>query len=223
MTLKQLLDRNEQHVEGLDDDHFEGLQETQAPEVVSVCCSDSRVPQEGMWSVRESGWMFRVGNIGNQVWDTVDGDRVVDGSLLYPLNHTGTRNVLVVGHTGCGAVTAAYDCVVNDEAPRSPGIHRLVEMLVPVVRDGLESRQVNRDTDRTGVVNQLVEYSVQRQTEFLVESTEIPSDTDVYGFVYDFQAAYGGREGMAYLVSVNGDNEPEPPGGYEEYGRSLLR
>lgn len=222
MKLEQLLDRNKLHAEQIDDDRFDGLQDRQAPEAVSVCCSDSRVPQEGMWSVREAGWMFTVGNIGNQVWDTADGDRVVDGSLLYPLKHTGTRNVLVVGHTGCGAVTAAHDWVVNDEAPQSPGIHRLVEQLVPVVRKGLDSGVVDSDTDKTGVVNQLVEYSVRTQVGFLSESTEIPSDTDIYGFVYDFQGAYGGLKGTTYLVSMNGETDVEPPTGYKEYARSLL-
>jgi len=219
--LEELFERNQKHMNSFGEGHFEGLHGSQRPELVSVCCSDSRVSHAGMWSAEEAGWLFASSNIGNQSWDTVNGKKVVDGSLLYPIKHTDTRNVAVVGHTGCGAVTAAYDWVANDTVPQNDGIRELLSTLVPVVEEGLGADIVDKGDDEY-VVNQLVEFSVRRQVEFLDESDEIPDDADVYGFVYDFQGAYGDVEGRTYLVSVNGDTDVGAPEGYEEFVGSLL-
>ena len=46
--LVELLDRNDDHVAAVD---LAAHRDGQRPPVVSVCCSDSRVSQEGMWAV----------------------------------------------------------------------------------------------------------------------------------------------------------------------------
>lgn len=226
-TLLDLLDGNRGHVESLAEDHFDDVQDGQWPEVVSICCSDSRVSQEGMWHVDEPGWLFTPSNIGNQAWDEYEGERVVDGNLLYPIAHTGTRTVAVVGHTGCGAVTAAYRAVTDGETAEHPGIEKRVRSLVPVVEAGLESDEIDADADDETVVNRLVEYNVDRQVAFLHEADAIPDDVSVYGFVYDFQRVYGDQPGRAYLVNHEGETDPDAiaeqlPAAYESFVRRLL-
>ncbi|MFB6087412.1 MAG: carbonic anhydrase [Haloarculaceae archaeon] len=210
-TLRALLDGNAAHVESLAADHFSDVQDAQHPAVVSVCCSDSRVSQEGMWAVDEPGWLFTPSNIGNQAWDTCDGDRVVNGNLLYPVAHTGTKTVVVVGHTGCGAVTAAFQHVAGeaDAADQPTGIRKWVESLVPVVDAGLDSEGVDTTADAETVVNQLVEYNVDRQVAFLRDADEIDDDVAVYGFVYDFQRVYGDVAGRTYLVNRDGETDTD--------------
>ncbi|WP_048077813.1 carbonic anhydrase, partial [Halorubrum sp. AJ67] len=105
--LRDLLDRNDDHVDALAPGVFDRHREGQRPGVVSVCCSDSRVSQEGMFAVDEPGFLFTSGAIGNSVSALVDGERVLDGSVAYPLRHTHTEIIVVVGHTGCGAIDAA--------------------------------------------------------------------------------------------------------------------
>ncbi|NHN61171.1 MULTISPECIES: carbonic anhydrase [Halorussus] len=208
-TLLDLLEGNREHVESLAADHFDAVQDEQRPEVVSICCSDSRVSQEGMWTVAEPGRLFTPSNIGNQVWDEYDGERVVNGNLLYPLAHTGTETVAVVGHTGCGAVTAAYRAVTADESGDYPGIEKWVRSLVPVVEAGLDDEAVDADADADAVVNQLVEYNVHRQVAFLREADALPASASVYGFVYDFQRVYGDVPGRTYLVNDDGETDPD--------------
>jgi len=204
-TLADLLERNAAHVASLPEGYFSAVEASQSPAAVSVCCSDSRVSQEGMWNVRESGWLFTPSTIGNQVWDEQEGELVVDGSVLYPLSYTDTDVALVVGHTGCGAVTAALEAVQDPDA--SPAdLGRWVEHLVPVVEDGLADGRVDAGAD-PGLVDQLVEYNVDRQVAFLQESQELPPETDTYGFVYDFQGVYGEPRGQAYLVNANGETD----------------
>ena len=206
-TLVELFERNRRHVESLPEGHFEEVQEGQEPAVVSVCCSDSRVSQEGMWAIEEPGWLFTAGNIGNQVWDTHDGELVLGGDVLYPIRHAGTEVAVVVGHTGCGAVTAALEAVRADEPLEAPpGIEARIEPLRPVVEDGLEDDRLSGNRD-VRLVDQLVEYNVDRQIEFFREDPAVPDSVTALGFVYDFQGIYGDVEGRCYLVNRDGETD----------------
>ncbi len=208
-VLLTLLAGNEAHVEGLTPDHFVAVREEQRPAAITVCCSDSRVSQEGMWSIDEPGTVFTPSNIGNQTWDDHGGDRIVDGSLLYPIHHAGTEAVAIVGHTGCGAVTAAYDVATGGKPPGPQGVRKWVELLVPVVEEALESGLIDREAATERVVDQLVEYNVDAQARFLRNSRDVPETVSVYGFVYDFHGVYGEEAGRTYLVNLDGTTDPD--------------
>lgn len=223
-TLEELLERNESHVQGLAHDHFAAVQDGQAPAAVSMTCADSRVPQSAMFGVDDPGWLFTPSTIGNQVWDRVDGSRVLDGSVHYPLVETETETALVVGHTGCGAVTAALAAVRGEGEDLPAGIEKWVEGLVPVVEAGLADERVDPDGPAS-LLNQLVEFNVDRQIEFLRERA--PDGVETYGFVYDFQQVYGEEPGRAFLVNANGKTDVEAlrrlvPDRFENSVRRLL-
>jgi carbonic anhydrase len=226
-TLAELLARNRRHVESLSEHHFSAVEEVQSPAMVSVCCSDSRVSQEGMWDVDEPGWLFSVANIGNQTWDAVGEERVVNGDVLYPLRYTATDTAAVVGHTGCGAITATLDDVHGEtDGELPPGIKQRVSWLRAVIEDGLEDPRIESDRDRD-LVDQLVEYNVDRQVAYLKSNEEVPDETTVFGFVYDFQGVYGETRGQCYLVNHDGETDPERlrervPNEYEDHVRRLL-
>jgi carbonic anhydrase len=208
-TIAELLERNARHAESIPKDYFDAVQSGQMPAVVSVCCSDSRVSQEGMWDVDEPGWLFTAGNIGNQVRDRYDGRDVVSGDVLYPIRFTDTRLAAVVGHTGCGAVTATLERVRSDEQTLLPeGIEKRVETLRPIVEAGLDDDRIS-DDETAGVIDQLVEYNVDRQVEFLRAADSVPDSTTVVGFVYDFQGVYGDALGRCYLVNYDGETSAE--------------
>ena len=224
-TLSELLERNARHTGSLPPDYFSGVQEGQEPAAVSICCSDSRVPQAGMWDITEPGWLFTPSSIGNQVWDTHDGELVVDGSLLYPILHTKTRVAVVVGHTGCGAVSAALSAL-REGVDAAPGITKRIQLLLPVIEDGLADDRITDDSD-VSLINQLVEYNVDRQVAFLRDSEEVPDDEAIFGFVYDFQGVYGETRGRAYLVNVDGETavttlRESVPSEFESHVKRLL-
>lgn len=226
-TLAELLERNTRHAESLTESYFDPVQTAQKPAVVSVCCSDSRVSQEGMWSVDEPGWLFTVGNIGNQATDRYDGKEVLSGDLLYPIQFTDTNIAAVVGHTGCGAVTAALERVRSEDPdPLAPGIEKRVESLVPIVEAGLADPRVDPDRDAT-LVNQLVEYNVDQQVECIRTSDSIPDSETIVGFVYDFQGVYSDTRGISNLVNYDGETSVEKlrsivPDEFREHARRLL-
>ncbi len=226
-VLGGLLAGNERHTKSVSADYFAAVQAEQHPDVVTICCSDSRVPQEQMWGVSQPGTVFTPSNIGNQAWDDHEGERIVDGGLLYPIYHTDTGAIAVVGHTGCGAVTAAYHAATGGDLPGPLGVTKWVEMLIPVINDGLESGLIDRDAPESTIINQLVEYNVDYQAQFLHDAAEIPDEVAVYGFVYDFQGVYGDTYGRCHLVNYNGETNPTQiataiPDQYETVTRSLL-
>jgi carbonic anhydrase len=75
----------------------------QSPTVAVLACSDSRVAPELLFD-QGLGELFVVRVAGNVVDDTVL------ASLEYAVEHLGVRLILVVGHSGCGAVTGACTC-----------------------------------------------------------------------------------------------------------------
>ncbi|WP_160135820.1 carbonic anhydrase [Halococcus salsus] len=225
---EKLLQRNQIWNSILPEGYFSDVQQGQAPPVTSVCCSDSRVSQEGMFlSFFEAGYLFKPSNIGNKVISIVDGERVVNGNFLYGLEKADSESGVVVGHTGCGAITAAYESVTGNSSIESPGISQEVEVLLDIVKEGLDSDLIDTTSSDTDIINQLVEYNVNQQVEFLVESDEVSAERDLYGFVYDFQEVYGDVPGKTYLVNVNGETNQDKiraqlPSQYEDAVKSLL-
>ncbi len=80
---------------------------SQAPFAVVLTCSDSRVAPEVIFD-RGIGDLFVVRDAGNVV------DPLVIGSIEYGVGHLKAPLVVVMGHTNCGAVSAA---VSGDHAP----------------------------------------------------------------------------------------------------------
>lgn len=201
----ELLERNSDHAEEFRD-RFDDIQETQRPAAVTVCCSDSRVLQDHMWRNDEPGRLFTCGNIGNRVVQRTESGDAVSGDVLYPIAHAETEAVVVVGHTGCGAVTAAYDDLTGG-ITEPAGIRHCLDLLETYLEAGVES--LPSDAGRTEAVNRLVEYNVDRQVEFLIESEEVPDDVEAVGVVYDFQDVYSERRGEVHVINVGGEIDVE--------------
>lgn len=189
---------------------FDDVQESQQPDAVTVCCSDSRVLQDQIWGNDEPGRIFTCANIGNRVIQQTQSGEVVSGDVLYPVEHTGTETVVVVGHTGCGAVTAAYNDLtsegsVSDTEPA--GIAHCLDILTPRLEAGID--RLPTDLDGAAAVNRLVEYNVDQQVEFLRESGTVPDDVAVIGTVYDFQDVYSDTRGKVHVINVDGETDVE--------------
>jgi carbonic anhydrase len=200
-TVVDLLAGNEAHAAAVADE-FDALQLAQHPDAVSVCCSDSRVLQDALWGNEEPGEVFTVGNIGNRVVQRTASGEAVSGDVLYPIAHTATDTAIVVGHTGCGAVTATYDALTGDLSEPA-GIEHCVALLKPRLAGGVE--MLPEDIDRATAINHLVEYNVDRQIEFLLDSDDVPADTTLVGAVYDFQDVYTDRRGEVHVINVDGE------------------
>lgn len=105
-ALKLLKEGNARFVSGqlVPKDHYAEdrlkLSEGQHPFAVVLCCSDSRVAPEILFD-QQLGDVFVIRNAGNVV------DEDVLGSIEYAVEHLESPLVVVLGHSSCGAVTAA--------------------------------------------------------------------------------------------------------------------
>ncbi|WP_435358606.1 carbonic anhydrase [Haloarchaeobius sp. DFWS5] len=204
-TLLDLLERNAAHADEFQS-RFDDVQDAQHPDVVTVCCSDSRVLQDHIWGNDEPGQIFTCGNIGNRVVQQTAAGEVVSGDVLYPVAHTGTETVVVVGHTGCGAVTATFDSLTGG-IDEPAGIEHCVGLLENHLAAGVDA--LPDDLSRTEAINRLVEYNVDRQVEFLEASDQIPESVTVAGVVYDFQDVYSERRGEVHVINVDGETDTD--------------
>lgn len=95
-------------------------QNGQHPYAVIVSCADSRVIPEGIFSAG-IGDLFVIRVAGNVV------DNYPLGSVEYAVEHLNCKLVVVLGHTGCGAVGAAnannggYIKFITDEIRQAIG------------------------------------------------------------------------------------------------------
>jgi carbonic anhydrase len=98
----------------------ESLTKTQHPQVAVLSCSDSRVPPELIFDAG-LGDLFVVRSAGE------DDDAIVIGSLEYAVEHVGSTVIVVMGHEGCGAVTAAC----SGEKSESDNLEAVVSPIAP--------------------------------------------------------------------------------------------
>ncbi|MGP1569531.1 MAG: carbonic anhydrase [Eubacteriales bacterium] len=72
----------------------------QHPYAIIVCCSDSRVIPEKIFDA-DLGDLFVIRVAGNVL------DKHQIGSIEYATEHLNCNHIIILGHTGCGAVHAA--------------------------------------------------------------------------------------------------------------------
>ena len=135
----------------------------QAPYAVVLGCSDSRVPVEIIFDVG-LGDLFVIRVAGNIVAPSLI------GSVELATGKFGARLVVVLGHTGCGAVDATLDALQDSRESRSKYINSIVEYIRPSVEELLASgEEYNRDT--------LMEKAIRSNVRTTVDGLRHGSET----------------------------------------------
>ncbi|GJM03083.1 MAG: carbonic anhydrase [Rhodomicrobium sp.] len=82
----------------------------QAPKVLVVGCSDSRVDPSHIFNA-EAGDLFMVRNVANLVppYEADGAYHGVSAALEFGVMHLEVEHVVVLGHTGCGGIHAMLD------------------------------------------------------------------------------------------------------------------
>jgi len=109
---------------------LDNLQGGQSPIAVIVGCADSRTPPTILFN-QGFGQLFIIRVAGNTV------DRRGLASIVYAVKHLHSPLVVVMGHTGCGAVAAA-EAIVDGRAELDPSLE---EMIVPIIPAVLTARR----------------------------------------------------------------------------------
>jgi carbonic anhydrase len=104
----------------------------QRPFAIIIGCSDARVPAEIVFD-QGVGDLFVIRVAGNIVAPSQV------GSVEFAAERFGTRLVVVLGHSLCGAVQATVEELRRPSEGRSPNLHAIVDRIRPAVEDLLKT------------------------------------------------------------------------------------
>ena len=137
----------------------------QQPYAIVISCSDSRVIPEEIFSA-DIGEIFVIRVAGN----VLDNHQL--GSIEYAAAHLGCKLVVLLGHTGCGAVSAALN-----------GHHD--GFITCIVEDILEAVGEEKNPDAACRLN--VRHGVERIRNEFADHPEV-SGVEIVGAVYDIRS-----------------------------------
>lgn len=154
----------------------------QRPFAIVLGCSDSRTPVEILFD-QGFGDLFVVRIAGNIVAPSVV------GSIEFAASQFGTRLVVVLGHTGCGAVAATVHALRTGLGPESKNIRSITDRIAPhvesVVRNEAGVRaddQLHRDAMRANVAASVDHL---RHGSRLLEELVLAGRVEVVGAEYE--------------------------------------
>ncbi|SFP74788.1 carbonic anhydrase [Hymenobacter arizonensis] len=180
--IQSILENNRQWVASKNADDpkfFQSLADGQTPRYLFIGCSDSRVPASGITGTGP-GEMFVTRNIANLV---VHSDMNLLSVLQYAVEVLGVKDILVVGHYGCGGVAAA---AANKQ-------YGLIDNWLVNIRDvvRLHEDELSDIDDEKQRLRRLVELNVMEQVRNLAKTNIIQNamraenPPRLHGLVYD--------------------------------------
>jgi carbonic anhydrase len=95
---------------------FKRLATSQNPRTLFISCSDSRLVPE-LVTQREPGDLFVIRNAGNIVPSYGPEPGGVSATVEYAVSALGVTDVVICGHSDCGAMTAIAACKCLDHMP----------------------------------------------------------------------------------------------------------
>lgn len=156
------------------------LAKGQRPFAIVVSCSDSRVPPEIIFD-QGLGDIFVIRVAGNVV------DKIALGSIEYAAEHLHTPLLIILGHTHCGAVTAAVD--EEEKKGKAEGnIKAIVTKILPAVKKakakGGSREEIIDNAIKENVL--LVKEEIEKKSPILrrlIKKGELKVVTAVYDIV----------------------------------------
>ena len=167
-------------------DRYRELAETgQAPEVMVIGCSDSRVSPEVIFDARP-GELFVVRNVANIVppYQPDGHAHGVSAALEFGIAALKIRHIVVLGHARCGGVRA----FAEKAAPLSPGdfIGNWMRLMTPAVakagpQDGLSWPDYLTRLEQANVANSLDNLKTFPRLRKLIERGQVATHGAYFG------------------------------------------
>jgi carbonic anhydrase len=135
----------------------------QEPFAAILGCSDSRVPVEIVFD-QGLGDLFVIRVAGNIVAPSQV------GSVEFAAEQFGTRLVVVLGHSRCGAILATLEQLQRPKENQSHNLHSIVDLIRPSVED-LLATDLRHDLDE--LIHQAVRANIRASVNHLRHGSEI--------------------------------------------------
>ncbi|TWR26523.1 carbonic anhydrase [Mucilaginibacter pallidiroseus] len=181
MDISKIFKNNEEWVQkklNVEPGYFNELAKGQAPDILYIGCSDSRVSAEELMGVAP-GDVFVLRNIANMVPNT---DLSVMSVINYAVMHLKVNHIVVCGHYYCGGVQAAMKSA--DLGILNPWLRN--------IRDVYRTHQeeLNAIEDEEQRYKRLVELNVEEQCINVIKTAEVQKaraerNLTIHGWVFD--------------------------------------
>ena len=145
----------------------EELASGQSPFAVILGCSDSRVPPELVFD-QDLGDLFVIRVAGN-----LPGPHAT-GSIEFAAANLGTRLVVVLGHTSCGAVQTTLDLLERKAEAPTASLRSIVDSVAPAASASLGDQA---STDPGAVQEQAIRRNIEHSVERLRRESELLAGT----------------------------------------------
>lgn len=142
------------------------LVQQQQPFAIILGCSDARVPAEIVFD-QGLGDLFVIRVAGNIVAPSQI------GSIEFAAAQFGTRLVVVLGHTQCGAIQATLDELQRPTENQSPNLRSIVKRVRPSVTPLLKT---DLRHDRDALARAAVRANVERSVRQLRRGSDLLED-----------------------------------------------
>jgi carbonic anhydrase len=163
---------------------FAELATGQDPEVLFITCADSRI-DPCLVTQTEPGDLFICRNAGNIVPPHQRMTGGVTASIEFAVAGLGIRDVVICGHTDCGAISGALN---PDSLSELPHVHDWLEHVQAAVdevkRQGIDAADEQLAVTRANVVLQLEHL----KTHPCIASRLGSGDVSLHGWLYDIEA-----------------------------------
>lgn len=155
----------------------------QRPAKMGIGCMDSRVPLHIVFK-QGLGEMFAQATPGNVVTNTVR------GGAAYAALH-GTKVIVVLGHTGCGAVGAAFEWAAHDKGIKDHDLLAVAQLLRPSVDEAVKLFKAGKMGEQEAK-DYAAELNVKRQVDALIVNATVEKAAKegslvVVGGLYDIK------------------------------------
>jgi len=141
----------------------EALVVRQEPFAIILGCSDSRVPAELVFD-QGFGDLFVIRVAGNIVAPSQV------GSVEFAASRFGTRLVVVMGHSQCGAVIATLEELLGRRTTQSRNLRSIVDRVRPAVETLLANREVE---DLDAIVREAARANVRASVNHLRHGSQM--------------------------------------------------
>lgn len=158
------------------------LAEGQHPKAIVLACSDSRVAPELIFD-QGLGDLFVVRSAGNIA------DAIGLGSIEYAVEHLGSTVLVVLGHTKCGAVTAAC----SREKMPTTNLQSIVTKITPAVANAEKSAPGD-------LVEAAIKENVHQSASDVLANSELLRHAVEEGKLTIFKAEYDLNTGKVTLL-----------------------
>ncbi|MGU4699021.1 carbonic anhydrase [Burkholderia cepacia] len=164
---------------------FRDLARSQHPRALFISCSDSRLVPE-LVTQREPGDLFVIRNAGNIVPSYGPEPGGVSASVEYAVAALRVTDVVICGHSDCGAMTAIATCQCMDHMPAVGHWLRYADS-ARVVNEARTRRSERERIDsmvRENVVAQLANLKTHPAVRLALEEGRLA----LHGWVYDIES-----------------------------------